>query len=416
MTHSASIARTPRESCRFPLHQAIAFDGLCALARLTGVWDPPPRASGDLEEMGFLDKAFWLYKSSRPVRRAERGSGLEAYFARPKPAALLPAAFAVSDELRLSAVGDLMPHPYLAGSAATLYPHVASAIFEVDLAMANLECVVAPRSEAVRISVDKGPVVGMDPAAFDVVATGPTRAYEFMAAACNHSLDLGEAGVASTVEALRGRGIAFHGVNDREEDAARATLLQRDGFRVAVVAHTFGLNAYRPPEHRPTIVNRTRLNAHVDEIDFSLLRAQLAHAAAERADFTIVQLHWGLEFELYPRPAQLAVAHRIAELGADLIVGHHPHVVQPMELYRTQRDADRYVPIYYSLGNLTNPFAMPWMSRSAIARVRLARGRRPGGATKTYVREASTIEVDQHADDAARTLSLRLAPLVASAR
>jgi poly-gamma-glutamate synthesis protein (capsule biosynthesis protein) len=61
-------------------------------------------------------------------------------------------------------------------------------------------------------------------------------------------------------------------------------------------------------------------------------------------DFIVVQLHWGMEFEMYPRPEQLEVAHHIAELGADAIIGHHPHVLQPVEVYHGK-------PILYSLGN-----------------------------------------------------------------
>lgn len=405
MTTRSPVPDSIRASCRLRPHEVVFYDGLCALARLTGAWDPPPRAASDLEEMNVLDKAFWLYKSGLPVRRAVRGSGLEAYFARPKPERLLPADFDVGAELRLSAVGDLMPHPYLEGSAESLYRDVEAAIFDADVAMGNLECVVAPRPDDLVIEMTRGPVVGLEPAAFDVIANAARRPYDFLATASNHSLDLGERGVASTVAELRRLGVAFHGVNERDEDAARATILERGGLRLGVVAHTFGLNGHRPPEHRPRLVNRTRVNYPERQVELDALEAQLRHAAQEGVDFTIVQLHWGWEFEYYPRPEQLEVAHRIAELGADLIVGHHPHVLQPMELYRTRRDPDRLVPIYYSLGNLTVPFATPFLARSGIARLTLARGARPGA--RTYVREATTIEVEQRADDATRTLELR---------
>ena len=101
------MARTPREACSFGLREALVLDGLCSLARLTGIWETPRLASGDLEDMTFLDKVYWLYKTDRPVRRAVRGSGLEEYFSRPMPSQLLPVAFAVSAELELRAVGDL---------------------------------------------------------------------------------------------------------------------------------------------------------------------------------------------------------------------------------------------------------------------------------------------------------------------
>ncbi len=94
----------------------------------------------------------------------------------------------------------------------------------------------------------------------------------------------------------------------------------------------------------------------------------------------------------------------------DAIFGHHPHVTQPCEHYRTRRDPSRVVPIYYSLGNLTNPFAAPLLCRSAVARLTLAKGTVEDRTPRTYVQTAKTHHVVQHADHATRKLSLRHAP------
>jgi len=322
-----------------------------------------------------------------------RGSRLEEYFARPAAAPTLPDGFAVEAEATLSAVGDLMPHPYLAASRVTLYRDVADVIFDADLAMANLECVVIDAPPNLMIDMTAGPPVAMNRAAFDVVC----GAFGFLTTANNHSLDFGEPGVESTLAAVRDRGVVSHGTNEHDRDAERPAFVERNGIRIAIVAHTFGTNAHRAPAARPRIVNHTKLNRTVSQIDFSLLEAQLA--AARGVDFVVAQLHWGMEFELYPRPEQLAVAHHIAELGADAIIGHHPHVLQPMEHYRTRRDPARVVPIYYSLGNLTNPFSLPYMWRSGVARIALAKGAR------TFVRSATLTEVDQVMG--ASTISLR---------
>jgi poly-gamma-glutamate capsule biosynthesis protein CapA/YwtB (metallophosphatase superfamily) len=208
------------------------------------------------------------------------------------------------------------------------------------------------------------------------------------------------------IATLNERRIAFHGINGRDEDASRATILERNGIRIGVVACTFGLNGHEAPSDRPRIVNVAKLNSV--EADLALFEAQLRHCKDSSVDFTIAQLHWGLEFESYPRPEQRTVAHRLAEMGVDAIIGHHPHVIQPVEYYRTKRDPQRVVPIYYSLGNLTNPFTAPFMCRSAVARLRLAKGK-CGDRIVTFVKEAKTIEVEQVADDASRTLSLRVA-------
>jgi poly-gamma-glutamate synthesis protein (capsule biosynthesis protein) len=389
------MARLPtiREACNFSLCEALAYDGLCAVIELARGWRYPVRASGDLEEMRFRDKLYWLYKTSRPIVQPSRGSRLDEYFAR-SVAPSLPAGFVADREATLTAVGDLMPHPYLAASRDSLYADVKDLIFDADLAMANLESVVLDAPPKLEVDFKAGPPVAMDRAAFAVAAGG----YDFLATACNHSLDFGEAGVASTIAAVRAGGIAFHGVNEHEADADRATVIERNGIRFGIVAHTFGTNAHRAPPSRPRIVNHTKLNRTRAEIDFSLLEAQLRSCV--NVDFIVVQLHWGMEFEMYPRPEQLEVAHHIAELGADAIIGHHPHVLQPVEYYRTRRDRDRVVPIYYSLGNLTNPFAHPYMWCSGIARLVVAKD-----AHRTYVRSAELVEVDQVVDG--ETIRLR---------
>jgi poly-gamma-glutamate synthesis protein (capsule biosynthesis protein) len=125
-------------------------------------------------------------------------------------------------------------------------------------------------------------------------------------------------------------------------------------------------------------------------------------------DFLVAQLHWGYEHELYPRPEQIGLAHRMAEMGVDLVVGHHPHVVQPMERYRTVRDPHRIVPIYYSLGNLVNPFSAPYLCRGGIARVEIVRGRLPGGTVATLVAKAELATVEQEVDT--RNGTVRVVP------
>lgn len=346
---SDDLPYAPRDAVRLGRRDAIIFDGLCRLAAATRVWSYPAGFSGDVAEMRLLDKVYWLYKGSQPIRRAEKHSGLESFFANQEPIRGVPSGFQTTATLRLSAVGDLMNHAYLEHSSE-LYRDVEDTIFGADIAMANLECVVLDNAAGLQISMatNAGPPLAMSHAAFRNVASR----FTFLATACNHSIDFGERGVASTTGAIRDAGLAFHGVNELEQDARRAAMLERDGFVIGVVSHTFGVNGHPTPNDRPWIVNHTYLNREVDQIDFRLLQAQLDDARQKGADFVVAQLHWGMEFELYPRKAQVAVAHRIAEMGADAIIGHHPHVLQPVEYYRSRRDGDRVIPIFYSLGNL----------------------------------------------------------------
>jgi poly-gamma-glutamate synthesis protein (capsule biosynthesis protein) len=304
-----------------------------------------------------------------------------------------------------------MNHPFLVRSSGVLYRDVEALLFDVDLATANLECVVqAGARGALEFQMRAAPPLYMEPACFDVVANRAgreSRHFDVLATACNHTLDFGPEGVDSTIETLRARDIAFAGINAEEPDATRATIVDRNGLRLAFVAFTFGLNAHTPPPSRPRIVNVARLDERPERADLAQFEAQLAHARREQADFVIAHLHWGMEYELYPRPEQLELAHHLAELGVDAILGHHPHVLQPSESYRTRRDPDRWVPIFYSLGNLTNPFSAAHMRRSGVARLTLAKGKHADGHARTYVEHAQLHEVMQHVDAEAGTIAVR---------
>ncbi len=398
-TAASHLPHLPREVVKLGRRDALLYDGLQAAIEFAGGWRYPAAISGDFESMGFLGRLYWLYKSSRPIHRAERGSGLESFFRHQPPWRWEPPeAFSATSRLTVSAAGDLMAHPFMAASADTLYREIGDLLFGADLSMANLECVVLDRTEELTIDMTEGPPLAMDVSAFRAAA----GAFDLLSTACNHTLDFGEPGIATTIAALRSAGIAFNGINETEADAHRATIIERNGVRVGVVAYSFGLNAHRPPRHRPNLVNRMNLNSAPEAIDFTQLEAQLRHCRAEAVDFVIAQLHWGMEFEHYPRRSQRAVAHRLAELGVDAIFGHHPHVLQPVEHYRTRRDPARVVPIFYSLGNLTNPFSVAFMCRSGVARLELVKG-----AGKTYVSHARLVEVDQVASVDTGRLQLR---------
>lgn len=404
--------RTAREAFKpAAAREALLYSATIHFFRLTGLWRYPVRAAGDFEEMRFLDKAYWLHKAERPVTVPCRGSGLREHFERQDPRSCTPPeGFVPSHTLRLSAAGDLMNHAYLARSGETLYEDVADLIFDVDVAMANLECVVREAAAGpLDINTKEAPGLYLLPGELDVAAGGSARRYDLLATACNHSLDFGLDGVESTIGALRRRGIAWSGVNETEDDAGKATIIERRGIRLGVISSSFGLNGKRPPPDRPNIVNRTKLNAPLEAVDFSMFERQLVHCRDANVDFVVAQLHWGMEHEMFPRPSQIEVAHRLAEMGVDAIFGHHPHVIQPTEYYRTRRDPGRVVPICYSLGNLTTPFSAPFTCRSLIARLDLAKGRTEGGATRTYVDGVQLTEVMQTPDDVQRTLRLRRA-------
>jgi poly-gamma-glutamate capsule biosynthesis protein CapA/YwtB (metallophosphatase superfamily) len=404
-----SLPQTFRDAFSLRWRQRLVYGAVIGAAERIGFWRRGMRAEGDFARMSTLDKMYWVYKATSPIRFPRRGSGLEAYFAaRADLSCVLPARFIADRELSLSAAGDLMGHAFLEQSANTLYREVEDLIFGADVSMANMEYVVEPpKSGALVIAPERTAQLGLDRAQFRAISSHNEKRFSFLATACNHSLDFGADGVDGTVTALRRDGIAFHGINEAGADGSEPAVVEHHGIRIGALSFSFGLNAQKPPADRPGIVNVMDLTAPLSQIDFSLLHRQLAQCRSLDIDFVVAHLHWGLEHEMYPTPEQVEVAHHIAELGVDAIVGHHPHVLQPSELYRTERDPDRLVPICYSLGNLVNPCSAPYLCKSGVLRLTLAKGV-VDGSRRTYVAEARVVDVMQQVDRESRTISITM--------
>lgn len=217
------------------------------------------------------------------------------------------------------AVGDVMPGR---GVTAVPDPFAASPWLNGDyLVLGNLEGSVAPpgatsaKPAAYRLALPETAVSRLGAAGFDLVSL-----------ANNHSLDYGPAGLAATARRLRSGGVAVVGLAGEQPH-----FYNRNGVRLAFLA----FNAVPDPAD-PAADPR----AAWDETALAAIRA-----AAAEADAVLVSLHWGYEYETRPDPAQARMAEAMRRAGADVIIGHHPHVVGETALF----DDGRFVA--YSLGN-----------------------------------------------------------------
>lgn len=158
--------------------------------------------------------------------------------------------------------------------------------------------------------------------------------FDVLGQANNHALDLGSAGLAETTSRLRTAGIATVGAGPDAEAAFQPLIREVDGVRLALLA----FNAVPDP-------GAARRETGWVRAEWDPARAASAvDAARDRADAVVVSFHWGYEYETRVDPAQRDAARALLQAGADLVVGHHPHVVQAFEV-----DGDRCVA--YSLGN-----------------------------------------------------------------
>ena len=128
------------------------------------------------------------------------------------------------------------------------------------------------------------------------------------------------------------------GIHDSEADAAVIPIVEKNGIRIAMLNFTYGLNNSMPEKRWM-----------VDMLSSTDTVCGRIAQAKQEADFVIVFPHWGTEDELSPDESQLRWAQEMADAGADLIIGGHPHTLQPTELLTAADGRD--VPVYYSLGN-----------------------------------------------------------------
>jgi len=251
----------------------------------------------------------------------------------------------------LAAVGDVLMHGAVKDAAADhraadnddgygwLWAPVADLLAAADLTFANLETPIAPRAgQGARSFVFNAP-----PAA----ARALKRAgVDLVSVANNHMFDQGRAGFEETLRQLEAVGLPYVGAGEAGRESGPRTV-ELNGIHVAFLGYAYGFNQSGnacPPRPSSPCLKASLL-------DPERAVAEVA-AAAREADAVVVSVHWGIEYADQPRQSEVDLAHRLAEAGALVVLGHHPHVLQPVELYR--RGDGRTALIAYSLGNFVS--------------------------------------------------------------
>lgn len=223
---------------------------------------------------------------------------------------------------------------------------VASVFRDADIAFVNLETPLSDRARY--IGAFRTPTAfadGLRWAGIDVVST-----------ANNHALDAEGQGLLDTREALWRAGIGAVGTGSDLEDARRPFIVERQGISVAFLAYAIAANmgddSFALPGH-PGVVP---LDPFIIKEDISRVR--------DDVDFVAVSFHWAIENSQDTHPVARAFAHDIIDAGADMILGHHPHVPRGVEVYRGKV-------IFYSLGNLIFGHSHDYWMDNYLARLTL---------------------------------------------
>ncbi len=165
---------------------------------------------------------------------------------------------------------------------------------------------------------------------------------DLMTTANNHCLDTGIEGLESTIDAINEHGI--ENVGTRKTSNRKYYIKEINNIKIGILAYAESVNGF------DYLLDTDETLFMVDRLDEDLIEEDIKNIRKEGAEFVIVWPHWGVEYQSYPEEYQIELAHAMIDWGADMVIGNHPHVIQPREMYETKDG--RYGVIYYSVGNL----------------------------------------------------------------
>lgn len=296
------------------------------------------------------------------------------------PASLLFTSVQAQDTTWLSLLflGDIMQHDSQIADAYDVktngydyrpcFQYIKPYIAAVDLAIGNLEVTLAgkPYKGYPQFSAPDELLAAVRDMGVDVLVT-----------ANNHSVDRGKAGVERTIDMLDSFDIQHTGTfKSKAEKADHYPLIvTRQGFKLAILNYTYGTNGLRVPA--PNIVNM---------LDTAAIRADLLRAASLNPDVIVVFPHWGLEYQRLPSAQQKMIAALCFKYGAQLVIGSHPHVVQPMEWNKNENQL-----VAWSLGNFVSGQRKRYTDGGAMIRVELRKVSFEDGSSVTAIDTAGYI-------------------------
>jgi len=264
-------------------------------------------------------------------------------YSRPKPSAdNIELGKTSARTLTLVAAGDNLFHETLIKSAlqedgaynfAPIYSEIKSIIQSADLAFINQETVMAGE----RFGYSGYPAFNTPQS---LAAALADTGFDIVNIANNHTMDKGRAGIEATLDFLDT--MKEFTVIGARKTGESARIVTKNNITLGFLSYTYGLNGNTLPRDNQNLVSLINRNTMAKEID----------ALRPLCDFLIVSMHWGDEYQTEPGKTQIELAQFLAEHSVDLIIGHHPHVLQRAQTISLPDG--RKTLVFYSLGNFVS--------------------------------------------------------------
>ncbi len=254
---------------------------------------------------------------------------------------------AATQEITIVMAGDILLHTPVEESALqedgsynfnAVFARTADDIQAADLAIVNQEVIIGGKE----LGISGYPSFNAPYEAGDALAEA---GFDVVCHGTNHALDKGKKGVENCLRFWEETypDIAVLGINGSQDMQNDIYIYEQDGIRIAILNYTYGTNGIALPEDMPYAVDLLEEKKVLSDIE----------RAEKEADFTIVCPHWGTEYRLEPDAYQEKWAALFLENGVDLVLGTHPHVIEPIE-WLTDEETGHEMLVYYSLGNFVN--------------------------------------------------------------
>ena len=255
------------------------------------------------------------------------------------------------ESITLLMVGDILLHTPVEKSAKredgsysydAIFANTKDLIEAADLALVNQEVILG----GTELGISGYPRFN---APYEVGDDLVEAGFDVICHATNHAMDKGKEGVTNCLDFWEENypEITILGLHDNPDDALY--IFEKDGMKIAFLNYTYGTNGIALPSDMPYAVD---LLGNKDKVISDIQYAESV------ADFTVVCPHWGTEYRLTADASQQKWAKLFLENGVDLVIGTHPHVIEPVEVL-TDEETGHSMLVYYSLGNFVN-----WTSSS----------------------------------------------------
>ena len=246
--------------------------------------------------------------------------------------------------IRIAAVGDIMCHsPQFRYSQVTkdsfdfvpVFRYINKYLKDADFTLGNLETVTAGKEKKY-----SGYPMFNSPDEF--IAAVKAAGFNLVTTSNNHALDRGEPGINNTISQLIKNNLNYTGTFTSQQDRDSIRIFNIKGIKTAILAYSYGTNGNSIPRGKKYLINI---------IDYDLIQKDITSARQLGAELVIVYYHFGDEYKRELSAFQKTTVNKTIEMGADIILGGHPHVLEPAVYFKTHNARLDTGFAIYSLGN-----------------------------------------------------------------